>query len=113
MIKYGQEVWPMERYGNVASIYLKEVEFGYQVALHNIKMIELELVVVRVGLGGGLENTQQVKTMKFDACMATDKEGWIKEGEEENEYMIKNNVWWLEKLQYFPKDKKVLDTMWE
>eukprot|EP00957_Ditylum_brightwellii_P143631 10943399-Ditylum_brightwellii.AAC.1 len=50
-----------------------------------------EIAAVGTGLGGGFENTQQLRPMKCNEAMATDKEGWTKAVEEEHKRMISNN----------------------
>eukprot|EP00957_Ditylum_brightwellii_P016491 1239509-Ditylum_brightwellii.AAC.2 len=66
----------------MAAMALTEAEFGYQVNLQDIAMLEYakedyimdyEVAAVGVGLGGGFENTGQLKPMKYDETMATDK----------------------------------------
>eukprot|EP00957_Ditylum_brightwellii_P155085 11805453-Ditylum_brightwellii.AAC.1 len=52
-----------------------------------------EIGAIGAGLGGGFENTRQLKPMKYNEAMATDKEGWTKAVEEEHERMVANNVW--------------------
>ena len=46
--------------------------------------------------------------MKYDEAMATDREGWTKAVEEENDRMVANNVWRPIKLSELPKDTKIL-----
>eukprot|EP00957_Ditylum_brightwellii_P144841 11032008-Ditylum_brightwellii.AAC.1 len=54
--------------------------------------IDNEIAAVGAELGGGFENTRQLRPMKYDKAMATEKEGWTKAVEEEHGRMITNNV---------------------
>eukprot|EP00957_Ditylum_brightwellii_P140129 10678066-Ditylum_brightwellii.AAC.1 len=63
---------------------LTEAEFEYQVNLQDIAMpkyakedyvIDYEVAAIGSGLSGGFENTRQLKPMKYDEAMATDKVG--------------------------------------
>ena len=110
--RYGREVKPVERYGDLAAMSLTQAEYGYQVNLREIAKIEFEVAGVGAGLGGGFENTRQLKPMKYHEAMNADNVGWTKAVEEEHERMIKNNVWTPVKLQDLPKDTKVLTTTW-
>eukprot|EP00957_Ditylum_brightwellii_P040134 3037407-Ditylum_brightwellii.AAC.1 len=83
----------------MAAMALTEAEYGYQVNLQDIVMLEYakedyaidyEVAAVRAGLGGGFENTHHLKPMKYDEAMATDKAGWEKAVEEEHQQMITN-----------------------
>eukprot|EP00957_Ditylum_brightwellii_P006243 473339-Ditylum_brightwellii.AAC.2 len=73
-----------ERYSNMAAMTLTEAEFDYQVNLHDITMLEYtkedyamdyEVAAVGAGLGGGCENTHQLKPMMYCEAMVMDKEG--------------------------------------
>eukprot|EP00957_Ditylum_brightwellii_P015179 1143507-Ditylum_brightwellii.AAC.1 len=61
---------------------LADAEFDYQTNLQDIAMlkyakedyaIDYEVATVGAGLGGGFKNTCQLKPMKYDEAMATDK----------------------------------------
>ena len=73
--RFGREIRPVERYGDLAAMALTEAEYGYQVNLREIAKIEFEISGVGAGLGGGFENTRQLKPMKYDEAMRTDKVG--------------------------------------
>eukprot|EP00957_Ditylum_brightwellii_P142282 10839876-Ditylum_brightwellii.AAC.1 len=86
----------------MAAMVLTEAEFGYQVNLQDIAMLEhakedygmdYEVAEVRAGLGEGFENTCQFKPMKCDEVMAMDKAGWEKAVEEEHQQLVTNKVW--------------------
>ena len=121
----GRVVRPVQRmggrYDHLAAMALTEAEFGYQVNLREAAMLEFALedyctdyniAAVGAGLGGGFENTRQLKPMKYDEAMATDREGWTKAVEEEHDRMVTNNVWRPIKLSELPKDTKILTSTW-
>ena len=105
----------------MAAMTLTEAEFDYQMNLQDIAMlkyakedyaIDYKVAAVGAGLGGGFENTRQLKPMKYDEAMATDKAGWEKAVEEEHQRMITNKVWHPIRLCKLPKSTKILTTTW-
>ena len=114
-------VQPTQRYGHLAAMALTQAEFNYQVNLQDITMMEFsdedicvdyEIGAVGAGLGDGFVHTRELKPMKYDEAMATDKIGWSKAVEEEHERMVKNNVWRPIKLSKFPRGIKLLTSTW-
>eukprot|EP00957_Ditylum_brightwellii_P157546 11991194-Ditylum_brightwellii.AAC.1 len=100
---------------------LTEAEFDYQVNLWDIAMLkyteedyvmDCKVAAFRAGLGGGFQNTHQLKHMKYDEAMATDKPGWEKAVEEEHQWMVTNKVQCPIKLSKLPKGTKILTTTW-
>ena len=63
------------RYEDIAAMALTQAEFGYQANLRDIAMLEFasqdyaldfEIAAVGAGLGGGFQNTRELKPMKYD-----------------------------------------------
>lgn len=80
-------------------------------AIRNIRSIEH--ACVGAGLGGGFQNTMELKPMKFKkAMMSSDKEEWLKAVEKEHDNMKEYNVWTPEKLQNVPAGAKILTSTW-
>ncbi len=74
---------------------------------------EMEFANVGVSIGGGFENTMELKPMKNDGVInGPDKKVWDKEIENEHDHMVKNNVWEPVKKTLLPKGTKVIDSTW-
>jgi hypothetical protein len=74
---------------------------------------EMEFANVGAGIGGGLENTMELKPMKNkEAINRPDGKAWEKEIENEHDRMIKNNSWEQVKKSSLPKGTKVIDSTW-
>ena len=108
-------------HANYAMLALTEAEFGYQTHLKEAAKRDLsaedfaidhELAGVGAGLGGGFNNTKELRPMKYKEAMATDKKGWTKAVEEEHERMVTNGVWKAVKRDNIPSRAKVLTSTW-
>jgi hypothetical protein len=74
---------------------------------------KMEFANVGVGVGGGFENTMELKTMKYnEAINGPDGKAWEKEIDNEHDHMIRNNVWEPVKKSLLPKGTKVIDSTW-
>ena len=72
-----------------------------------------EIGCVGAGLGGGFENTNELKVMKFNEAMQSkDKEQWLKAVDEEYERFNKYNVFKAVKRDEVPEGAKVISTTW-
>ncbi len=68
---------------------------------------EMEFANVRTGIGGGFENTMELKPMKYkEAFKGPDEEAWEKEIENEHDRMVNNNAWEPVKKSLLPKGTK-------
>ena len=108
-------------HANYAALALTPAEMAYQVQLKEAAKMEFlsedcqldhELVGVGAGLGGGFVNTNELKVMKFNEAMRTDKEGWTKAVKEEHKRMVENKVWQPVKVKDVPKGAKILTSTW-
>ena len=43
-------------------------------------------------MGGGLYNTKELQTMKYDKGVHIDQKGWMEAVKKEHNWMVKNNV---------------------
>eukprot|EP00957_Ditylum_brightwellii_P175986 13400648-Ditylum_brightwellii.AAC.1 len=84
-------VRPIQQF-NMATMALTKAKFGYQANLEEMAMLEFadedykldfEVGAVGAGIGGGSNNTRELKAMKYNEAMATGKEVWTTEIEEE------------------------------
>jgi hypothetical protein len=77
------------------------------------KVDEPEFGLVGAGIGGGFENTAELKVMKFDKAMSgPNKEKWEKATDEEHERMLKHKVWKVVKCCDVPKGALLLSSTW-
>jgi hypothetical protein len=73
----------------------------------------MEFSNVEAGIGGGFENTMELKPIKYkEAINRPDGKAWEKEIENEHECMVRNNVWEPVKKSLLPKGMKVIDSTW-
>ncbi len=71
----------------------------------------VEFSNVGAGLGGGFENTNELKPMKYnEAIHGPDGEAWKQEIENEHNCMVKNQV--FEEKTTFPKAQRSLTSNW-
>ncbi len=74
---------------------------------------EMEFDNAGASIGGGFENTMELKPMKYDeAINGPDGKAWEKEIENEHDCMVKNNVWEPVKKSLLSKGTKVIDSTW-
>jgi hypothetical protein len=72
-----------------------------------------EIACVGAGIGGGFQDTSELRVMKYKEAMASNNRAqWIKAVEEELQRMRKHNVWTPYKLRELPRNVKLLDTTW-
>eukprot|EP00980_Cylindrotheca_fusiformis_P016350 scaffold4869_cov71-Cylindrotheca_fusiformis.AAC.1 len=77
-----------------------------------IKMLG-EVIAVGAGIGGGIENTAELRVMKFEEAMAgDDKENWQKAVDEEHDRMVKRKVWKAVLKKDVPAAAKILTSTW-
>jgi hypothetical protein len=73
----------------------------------------MEFSNIRASIGGGFENTMELKPMKYkEAINGPDRKAWEKEIENEHVRMVKNNAWEPVKKSSLPKGTKVIDSTW-
>jgi hypothetical protein len=74
---------------------------------------KMKLANIGAGIGGGFENTMELKPMKFEESInRPDGKAWEKEIENEHDRMVKNNAWEPVKKSLLPKGTKVIDSTW-
>jgi hypothetical protein len=74
---------------------------------------KMEFANVGAVIGGGFENTMELKQMKYEeAINGPDGKAWEKEIENEHDCMVKNNAWVPVKKSLLPKGMKVIDSIW-
>jgi hypothetical protein len=75
---------------------------------------KMEFTNVGAGIGGGFENTMELKPpMKYkEAINRPEGKAWEKEIENEHERMVKNDAWEPVKKSSLPKGRKVIDSTW-
>jgi hypothetical protein len=77
------------------------------------KIEEPEFRLVGAGIGGGFENTAELKVMKFDEAMSgPSKKNWEKVNDEEHDQMLKHKVQKVVKRQDIPKGALLLTSTW-
>ena len=73
----------------------------------------MEFSNIRASIGGGFENTMELKPMKYkEAINGPYRKAWEKEIENEHVRMVKNNAWEPVKKSSLPKGTKVIDSTW-
>ena len=78
-----------------------------------LELKKIEVACVGAGIGGGFNNTAELKPMKYRQAMATsDKEKWNEAVELEHESIKRNRVWIPVKLKNIPKHAKILTSTW-
>jgi hypothetical protein len=74
---------------------------------------KMEFANVGASIGGGFENTMELKPMKYkEAINRPDRKAWEKEIENEHERMVKNDAQEPVKKSLLPKGTKVIDSTW-
>jgi hypothetical protein len=77
------------------------------------KIEEPEFGLVGDGIGGGFENTAELKVMKFDEAMSgPNKKKWEKATDEEHDRMIKHKIRNVVKRRDVPKGALLLTSTW-
>ena len=72
-----------------------------------------EVACVGAGVGGGFENTSELKVLKYNEAMKNpDKKKWEQAVQEEYERFKKYKVFKPVKKEEVPKDAKILSTTW-
>jgi histone deacetylase 1/2 len=102
MLDYKYELTTPEVNYNAAMIDLQETEF-----------IPNEVCCVGAGIGGGFENTNELKVMKFKEAMQTNDAGkWQTAVDEEHDRMTKHSVWQAILRRDLPAAAKILTSTW-
>jgi hypothetical protein len=74
---------------------------------------KMEFTNVGASIGGGFENTIELKPMKYkEAINGPDGKAREKEIENEHDRMVKNDAWEPVKKSLLPKSTKVIDSTW-
>ena len=72
-----------------------------------------KFVNIGAGVGGGFENTKELRVMKYDkAVNGPDQVAWKAEVKKEHQQMVSNVVFEAFKMADLPKGTKVIDTTW-
>ncbi len=72
-----------------------------------------EVAAVGAGIGGGFEDTSELRVMNYRQAMeSTDAEGWKREIDNEHERMVRDEVWEAVEKTDLPSDAKVITTTW-
>ena len=72
-----------------------------------------EIALVGAGLGGGFQNTKELRVMKYDEAMeSNDRAYWENAADEEHDKMQKFTVWTPRKLRSLPPDAKIITSTW-
>ena len=75
--------------------------------------VNQEVLAVGAGIGGGFQDTSELKPMKYKEAMKTkDANEWQKAVEQEHERMISRSVWKAVKRKDIPDTAKILTTTW-
>eukprot|EP00957_Ditylum_brightwellii_P021473 1619762-Ditylum_brightwellii.AAC.1 len=74
--------------------------------------LDFEVGAVGTGIGGGFNNTRELKAMKYNEAIVIDKESWTIAVEEEHQIMVDNEVWRPVKLEDMQPGAKVLTSTW-
>ena len=76
-------------------------------------MTDTEFGCVGAALGGGFENTTELRPMKYQEAMATaDKSQWEKAVKEEYDRLVQHKVFKLVPKSLVPKKAKILSSTW-
>ena len=70
--------------------------------------VDYEMAAVGAGLGGGIEDTSELKVMKYKEAMKDDPVNWLPAVKEEHDRMVKHKVWKPVKKSEVPVRSKVL-----
>ena len=120
------EAKPASRYEAGGAAILSSAEWNYYTALSKLNEFDsaevaalagsmtcLEVIAVGAGLGGGFENTSELKVMKYAEAMAgPDKKQWTQAVKEEYERFLKYGVFEPVKKEDVPDGAKILSTTW-
>ena len=100
---------------------MTKAEFGYYADLRSMAtnemcnedvLVDYEMAAVGAGLGGGFENTRELKVMKYKETMKDDPGNWLPAVVEEHDRMVKHKVWKPVKKSEVPVRSKVLTSTW-
>ena len=87
--------------------------FGSLAELDNEEISAFELILVGAGLGGGFENTTELKAMNFKEVMkGKNKNEWIKEVGNEKDRFDRFNALTSVKRRDLPKGAKIMTSTW-
>ena len=72
-----------------------------------------EYANVGAGLGGGFENTKELRVLKYEEALSgPDVEKWAKEFDKEHERMVTHKTWIAVPRSSVPKGIKLIDSTW-
>ena len=98
-------------YAALMSLSCHETDGKELEAIEKVRV--MEHCLVGAGIGGGFQNTAELKVMKFNEAMrSSDREGWIKAVEKEHDNMTQYNVWEPVEKTKVPDGVKVLSSTW-
>ena len=87
--------------------------FGSLAELDNEEIAAFELILVGAGLGGGFENTTELKVMNYkEAMKGKNKNEWIKEVGNEKDRFDRFNALTAVKRRDLPKGAKIMTSTW-
>jgi hypothetical protein len=73
----------------------------------------VEFANIGAGIGGGFENSMELKPMKYKVAInRPDGETWAEEIENEHNKMVMNDAWEPVKKTSLPRGTKVIDSTW-
>jgi hypothetical protein len=88
-------------------------EERFMEALSVLGFEQSEIACVGAGIGGGYEDTTELKVMTYrEAMESKDRVQWLVAKEEEHQKMLKYQVWVPKKLSEVPKLAKIIDAIW-
>ena len=95
-------------YGALVELENEEVELSNELANLYVKYSN-----VRAGVGGGFENTLELKPMRYEkAINGPDGMEWRIKIDNEYDRMVKNNVFGAVKRENLPPGTKITDSTW-
>ena len=94
--------------GSLAELDNEEVDLNSELA-----NLYVEYANVGAGVGGGFENTNELKPMKYEQVInGPDAKAWRAEIDNEHDRMVKNSVFEPVKRKNLPPGMKVIDSTW-
>ena len=92
---------------------LQEIEASEMKENLEVQNTYMEYQNVGAGVGGGFENTAELRPMKYgEAINGPDGEAWKREIQNEHERMVKNKVFKAISRSEMPEGTKTIDSTW-
>ena len=105
----------IEECGNMALTTAEQEYLKYlsELQMKEYEEADAEYALVGAGISSGIENTKELRVMKYPEAMAgEDREKWKEAVEQEHDKMARMKVWRPVKLKNFPKGSKILSSTW-